>query len=67
MSRLLDASNKAKSVDKLVVLLGAVDCEVEFKVRPAVKTSKAIVRKGAYSTKDQAVKAATRAVQQAHR
>jgi predicted XRE-type DNA-binding protein len=32
-SRLLDPSNKTKSVDKLLVLLGAMDCEIEFTVR----------------------------------
>jgi predicted XRE-type DNA-binding protein len=35
LSRLLDVSNKTKSIDKMVVLLGALDCEVEFIVRPA--------------------------------
>lgn len=34
VSRLLDVTNKSKSVDKLIVLLGAMDCEVEFVVRP---------------------------------
>ncbi len=31
--RLLDVSNKTKSVDKLLVLLGAMDYEVDFTVR----------------------------------
>jgi len=35
ITRLLDLGNRTKSVDKLVVLLGALDCEVEFTVRPA--------------------------------
>lgn len=35
LARLLDATNKSKSIDKMVVLLGALDCEVEFSVRPA--------------------------------
>lgn len=39
VARLLDASNKTKSVDKLVVLLGAMDCEVEFNVRPATRAN----------------------------
>lgn len=34
MNRLLDVNNRSKSVDKLVVLLGAMDCEVDFTVRP---------------------------------
>lgn len=34
--RLLDATNKRKSVDSLLVLLAALDCEVEFTVRPRV-------------------------------
>lgn len=33
--RLLDVSNRTKSVDKLVVLLGALDCEIDFTVRQA--------------------------------
>lgn len=33
-SRLLDTANRTKSVDKLLVLLSAMDCEVEFSVRP---------------------------------
>jgi predicted XRE-type DNA-binding protein len=32
-SRLLDTANRTKSVDKLLVLLAAMDCEVEFSVR----------------------------------
>jgi len=32
--RLLDLSNRGKSIDKLVTLLRAVDCEVDFTVRP---------------------------------
>ena len=35
IQRLLDVKNRSKSVDKLVVLLGAMDCEVEVTVRPA--------------------------------
>jgi hypothetical protein len=35
LARLLDATNKTKSLDKMVVLLGALDCEVELNVRPA--------------------------------
>jgi hypothetical protein len=31
--RLLDASNSTKSIDKLLVLLAALDCEVDFTVR----------------------------------
>lgn len=31
--RLLDLSNRGKSIDKLVTLLRAVDCEVDFSVR----------------------------------
>lgn len=31
--RLLDVTNKRKSVDKLIVLLSALDCEVDFTVR----------------------------------
>lgn len=34
VQRLLDVNNRSKSVDKLVVLLGAMDCEVEVTVRP---------------------------------
>jgi predicted XRE-type DNA-binding protein len=34
-ARLLDTTNRTKSVDKLLVLLAAMDCEVEFRVRPA--------------------------------
>jgi len=34
VSRLLDVSNRSKSVDKLIVLLGAMDCEVDISVRP---------------------------------
>lgn len=41
VSRLLDTTNRTKTVDKLVVLLGAMDCEVELTVRPAQKTKKA--------------------------
>jgi predicted XRE-type DNA-binding protein len=37
IQRLLDVKNRTKSVDKLVVLLGAMDCEVDFTVRPARK------------------------------
>jgi predicted XRE-type DNA-binding protein len=33
--RLLDVSNSRKSVDKLLVLLTALDCEVDFRVRPS--------------------------------
>ena len=33
--RLLDPSNRGKSIDKLVTLLRAVDCEVDFTVRRA--------------------------------
>jgi hypothetical protein len=35
LSRLLDPTNKTKSLDKMVELLGALDCEVELTVRPA--------------------------------
>jgi len=35
VTRLLDLGNRTKTVDKLVVLLGAMDCEVELTVRPA--------------------------------
>ncbi len=35
LSRLLDPTNKTKSLDKMVELLGALDCEVELMVRPA--------------------------------
>ncbi|MDZ4655005.1 MAG: hypothetical protein U1F44_03930 [Coriobacteriia bacterium] len=35
LARLLDVSNKTKSLDKMVVLLGALDCEVEFNIHPA--------------------------------
>lgn len=31
--RLLDASNRSKSVDKLIVLFTALDCEVDFTIR----------------------------------
>jgi DNA-binding Xre family transcriptional regulator len=34
LSRLLDPTNKTKSLDKMVELLGALDCEVELMVRP---------------------------------
>lgn len=37
VERLLDTNNRSKSVDKLVVLLGAMDCEVEFTVREVSK------------------------------
>lgn len=37
VNRLLDVSNRAKSVDKLIVLLAAMDCEVDFVVRPSRK------------------------------
>lgn len=42
ISRLLDVTNTSKSVDKLLVLLSAMDCEVEITVRPkrAALTSK---------------------------
>ncbi len=33
LSRLLDTTNKTKSLDKMVELLGALDCEVELTVR----------------------------------
>lgn len=45
VARLLDASNKTKSVDKLVVLLGAMDCEVDFTVRPATRSAKPASKK----------------------
>ncbi|NTU70416.1 MAG: XRE family transcriptional regulator [Coriobacteriia bacterium] len=35
VQRLLDPTNRSKSVDRLIVLLGAMDCEVDFTVRPA--------------------------------
>lgn len=35
VTRLLDLGNRTKTVDKLVVLLGAMDCEVELTVRAA--------------------------------
>jgi DNA-binding Xre family transcriptional regulator len=35
LSRLLDTTNKTKSLDKMVELLGALDCEVELTVRSA--------------------------------
>lgn len=35
LSRLLDVSNKTKSLDKMVVLLGALDCDVELRVKPS--------------------------------
>ena len=35
VARLLDTSNRTKSVDKLLVLLAAMDCQVAFDVRPA--------------------------------
>lgn len=31
--RLLDASNRAKTLDGLLILLAALDCEVDFTVR----------------------------------
>jgi hypothetical protein len=31
--RLLDATNRRKSVDKMLLLLGALDCEVDLVVR----------------------------------
>jgi hypothetical protein len=34
LARLLDTTNKTKSLDKMVELLRALDCEVEFTVRP---------------------------------
>ncbi|MGV8083820.1 MAG: hypothetical protein AB2L09_09355 [Coriobacteriia bacterium] len=34
IARLLDTSNRTKSVDRLLVLLGAMDCAVEFTVHP---------------------------------
>jgi predicted XRE-type DNA-binding protein len=34
LARLLDTTNKTKSLDKMVELLGALDCEVELTVRP---------------------------------
>ena len=33
--RLLDPANRGKSVDKLLVLLAALDCDVDFTVRPS--------------------------------
>jgi predicted XRE-type DNA-binding protein len=41
MQRLLDVTNKTKSMDKLVVLLTAMDCEVDFVVRPPKRAAKA--------------------------
>ena len=35
LNRLLDASNQKKSVDGMIRLLGALDCEVEITVKPA--------------------------------
>ena len=35
LARLLDTTNKTKSLDKMVELLTALDCEVEVTVRPA--------------------------------
>ena len=35
IQRLLDVKNRTKSVDKLLVLLSAMDCEVDVTVRPA--------------------------------
>lgn len=35
LSRLLDVTNRTKSLDKMVVLLAALGCEVDFTIRPA--------------------------------
>jgi hypothetical protein len=35
--RLLDPANQRKSIDKLVVLLSAVGCDVDFSVRPSMR------------------------------
>ena len=35
LARLLDTTNQTKSLDKMVELLAALDCEVEVTVRPA--------------------------------
>ena len=43
IQRLLDVTNRSKSVDKLVVLLGAMDCEVELTVHPAKRESQGAV------------------------
>lgn len=45
VARLLDSSNTGKTVDKLVVLLGAMDCEVDFTVRPAAKIRTPVAKK----------------------
>lgn len=45
-ARLLDTSNTTKTVDKLLVLLGAMDCEVEFTVRPASSAAKGAPNRG---------------------
>lgn len=39
--RLLDVRNRTKSIDKLLVLLGAMDCQVDLVVRPAIHTGPA--------------------------
>lgn len=38
IARLLDTSNRTKSVDRLLVLLGAMDCAVDFTVRPRTQS-----------------------------
>lgn len=46
IQRLLDVDNRSKSVDKLVVLLGAMDCEVELTVHPAKRPSDGLAPRG---------------------
>jgi hypothetical protein len=66
VSRLLDPSNTGKTVDKLVVLLGAMDCKVEFTVRPAASVQKPVARKQGLKGKAMSAKSSHRAAQQAH-
>lgn len=37
LARLLDTTNKTKSVDKMITLLSALDCEVDVTVRPTIR------------------------------
>lgn len=49
IQRLLDVKNRTKSVDRLVVLLGAMDCEVEVTVRPAQRAKARPTTKAAHA------------------
>lgn len=57
IQRLLDVTNSSKSVDKLVVLLAAMDCEVELTVHPVKRGSRGSSARGKSGARSRAATA----------